>query len=126
MAFSPITRPGRIVVPAPMEAPLHTFVLRSFHSLFFDLGYMSLVKVVLAPTITPSSNSIPSHICTPHLTVTLLPITTSFSIKQWEQILQFSPILAPGNTTQNCQILVDSGMAELLQSLNGCIIVLFL
>ena len=36
----------------------------------------------------------------------LLPILTLFSIKQCEQILQSLPMIAPGKTTQYCQIVV--------------------
>ncbi len=45
-------------------------------------------------------------------------------MKQCEQILQFSPIFAPGKTTQYCQILVLSGIFWHKQSHNGCIIFL--
>ena len=44
------------------------------------------------------------------------------SIRQCEQILQFSPILHFGNTTQNYQILVLSGTFWFIQSANLCII----
>lgn len=125
-AFSPMVIPGRITLPAPMVAPLHTLVFSNVQSLFFDLGNISLVKVTFEPIITLSSSVMPSQTCTPHLMVTLFPISTSFSIRQCEQILQFSPILHFGNTTQNYQILVLSGTFWFIQSANLCIIYLLL
>ena len=62
IAFSPIVIPGKIVEPAPIDAPLQTYVFNNFHPAFLERGNLSLVKVVLAPTITLSSNSIPSQI----------------------------------------------------------------
>jgi len=80
-AFSPMVIPGSNVEPASTEAPLQILVLSSFQSGFYALGYISLVNVTLEPIITLSSNSMPSHTCTPHLMVTLFPNFTSFSIK---------------------------------------------
>lgn len=63
IAHSPIVTPQIIVLPPPIDAPLLTRVYThiqsdaSFNlpSDVMDLGYLSLVKVMLGPTNTPSS-----------------------------------------------------------------------
>lgn len=72
----------------------------------FERGKRSLVNVALKPIKTLSSMRMPSHSCTPLLTVTLLPTMTSFSMRTPAQMLQLLPMMAPGSTTQNCQMLV--------------------
>src|SRR6185312_6856709 len=115
--------PGKMVALAPMEAPAFTTVLKKLSGYCFDLGFRSLVKVALGPMNTLSSMVIPSHSCTPGFMVTLLPITTSFSIKTWQLILQLFPILAPFKMTQNCQTIVPFPISLVCTSDRGWIIV---
>ena len=82
-----------------MDAPFFITVFKNFSGYFLDLGYKSLVKVTFGPIKTLSSTRRPSQSCTPLFIVTLLPITTSFSINTFAQILQFSPITAFSKTT---------------------------
>jgi hypothetical protein len=107
IAFSPIVMPGKIVAFAPIVAPNLMTVCNSCYGAFVR-GNKSLLNVALGPIKTLSSIRTPSQSCTLLLSVTLSPITTSFSISTCAQILQFSPILAPANTTQNCQTRVPS------------------
>ena len=82
IAFSPMITPGKMVAFAPIDAPFLIQIPSKQKFLFFDLGYLSLQNVTFGPINTSSSTFIPSHIWTPHLIVTLSPISTSFSIKQ--------------------------------------------
>lgn len=81
IAFSPIVIPGKRVALAPIDAPFLINIPANCQSVFLDFGYLSLQNVTLGPINTSSSMTIPSQICTPHLTVTLLPIFVLFSIK---------------------------------------------
>lgn len=108
IAYAPTVMPATIVEFAPMEAWCRTTVSANFSGLTLDLGKRSFVKVTFGPTKTLSSSLTPSHTWTPDFTVTLSPRTTSFSMKTRAFMLQFFPILAPGRTTTNCQIVVPS------------------
>lgn len=106
IAFSPMVMPGRMVALAPMLAPFFMVVCGKESGYCFERGKRSLVNVALGPIKTLSSMRMPSHSCTPLLTVTLLPTMTSFSMRTPAQMLQLLPMMAPGSTTQNCQMLV--------------------
>ena len=123
IAFSPIVTPGRIVELAPMLAPFFIVVMGNESGYFFDLGNGSFVNVTLGPMKTSSSTLKPSQSWTPLFIVTLLPTITLFSINTPAHKLQFLPITASGNTTQNCHMLVPSPTAIDLTSASGCIIV---
>ena len=80
IAFVPIVIPGSMVAFAPTEQPFFIKVIGYFAKDFLLLGYLSFVNVALGPMNTSSSTLVPSHKKTPHLTVTLSPMTTSFSM----------------------------------------------
>ena len=79
MALLPMVMPGRMVAPAPIEAPASTTVCRKCAGALLLRGKRSFVKVTFGPIKTSSPTRKPSHSCTPLLTVTRSPITTSFS-----------------------------------------------
>ncbi len=112
----PMVSPGKMTAPAPMEAPFSIVVCKNFSGYLLLLGKRSFVKVALGPIKTSSPTRRPSHSWTPLLTVTRSPITTSFSIKTWEQTLHSAPIFAPASTTTNCQILVPSPIESVATS----------
>jgi len=86
IAFCPIVKPGKMVVFAPMDAPLRTYVVGI--SVDIDGCAKRVVWSALGPINTSSSRVMPSHNCTPHLQWRDRPISTLFSIKTWSQILQ--------------------------------------
>lgn len=120
-AFLPIFIPPMKVEPAPIETPSSIFVTRNSTGYFFVLGYLSLIKVTFGPIKTLFPILSPSHKYTPLLTVTLSPIMTSFSIKQWQLILQFFPIITFSKTTTYCHMIVPSPMFLLFTSESLCI-----
>ncbi|MOA29697.1 hypothetical protein D3C78_1507290 [compost metagenome] len=108
IAYLPIVFPAIIVALAPMEDHSSRIVVKNVSGYCFDLGLRSLVNVTFGPINTLSLTVTPSHIYTPDFTVTLFPITTSFSINVWSLILQLLPTLAPGKMCAKAQTLVFS------------------
>ena len=103
IAPRPIVTPGRIVALAPIDAPSFTTVFVNSFGRFRLRGNGSFENVALGPMNTSSSMRTPSQSCTPHLTVTRSPTTTSFSMNVWSQMLQSAPIFAPGRMWANAQ-----------------------
>ena len=108
IARLPMVRPGRMVALAPMDAPWRTTVLRNASGYSRLRGKRSLVKVALGPTKTSSSSSTPSQSWTPHFTVTRSPTTALPSTNTPSQMLQFSPIFAPGRMWAKAQTRVPT------------------
>lgn len=87
----PIVSPGRMTVPALIEAPSLTSVSRGSHGRPIR-GYLSVVKVTLGPMNTLSCTVTPVGIKkTNGLILQLLPIATPSSKYTNECILQFLP-----------------------------------
>ena len=104
IACWPIVQFGKMVAFAPIEAPRSTTVRLGSVRWALDRGKGSFENVAFGPTNTSSPSCTPSHSCTPLFMVTRSPITTSFSMNTWSQILQSSPIRAPARTCANAQI----------------------
>src|SRR5215470_9238004 len=81
IASRPIVTPARIVALAPIDALRQTSVFANDGGGRLLRGNGLFVKVTFGPTKTSSSRDTPSQSCTPDLTMTRSPITTSFSMK---------------------------------------------
>src|SRR5688572_4455536 len=119
IARSPISMPDSSVALAPTDAPARTVVRLNVAGYCLLRGNRSLVNVALGPMKTSSSSVTPSHNWTPLLMVTRSPTTTSFSMNTWSQILQSSPIRAPGSTCAKAQTRVPRPTFEVSTSACG-------
>src|SRR5688572_10730377 len=119
LAPSPIRTPGSMHAPPPMLTLFSTTVPIGSKARLPLPGYLSLVKVTFGPIKTSLPMRRPSQSCTPLLIVTRSPTTTSFSMKQCEQMLQLAPNFAPERTTTNCQMRVPGPMAADWTSASG-------